>query len=524
MCDEKISYDINFTSFPISDNKILSVDFGIDAIGNVSIDQNNKIKTITRSTVPARYKNSKFILTYPSLPLPTPNKRTVFNPNQLVHQKLSSHFSQASTSEYNEQYNLFAKHHTHLLYKSLQKIDKDNCLEIKDFLTQQSAGRYLNSFLPKKPGFLSFRGAGDIRLTRLAHLFNKYRKIAAIGDLLSDIPYTILTEYIDESLFHECEEYNTNANLRNCIQYYYYNNKTFIICPQGELLNVLTIYELAGLNETIDVLTVVARTFSYAIKGVEIINNNIFIKGDFNIAMLEIVEENNELNLLIIYEKQFDEYIHDTALNQSYINSYYVVAANGNLASVTDSHVSLKPLLPSNGEKKWYTCTCGSFQQTVLVSNEKSAVCYDFRVPDVRPTIHTELPCQNYNRYETLSPVLEWSTRNAHQYYLATSQSLVVCDERYLKTPILKVNHYIDEMPRFISCTELQDDTSLIVLGDYTENESVCIQFMPNGVCTVPMGNNISIECNEPMTTRQPIFKKHLIKSKFLADDELNKQ
>ena len=81
---------------------------------------------------------------------------------------------------------------------------------------------------------------------------------------------------------------------------------------------------------------------------------------------------------------------------------------------------------------------------------------------------YLELPSEYLQRTEQLSPVLTWNPlKPYHQYAVTTDQALLICDERYRKTPVMKINHYMDTPPQFIQTqlSRTSPENCLLVIG-----------------------------------------------------------
>lgn len=121
-------------------------------------------------------------------------------------------------------------------------------------------------------------------------------------------------------------------------------------------------------------------------------------------------------------------------------------------------------------------------------------------------TNYITLPCQYYSRNDQLSPVVQASALNPHLYYTTTSESLVYIDERYTKTPLIKVNHYLKSPPQLNATLPLVDRTELVVIGNFDDRETVCLQMCGSGTVKSDFLSSLQ-KFNQPPVVRQPIWK-----------------
>ena len=130
-----------------------------------------------------------------------------------------------------------------------------------------------------------------------------------------------------------------------------------------------------------------------------------------------------------------------------------------------------------------------------------------FQIPSKTSiTNYVTLPCQYYSRNDQLSPLVQASALNPHLYFVATSESLVYIDERYAKTPLIKVNHYLKSPPQLNATLTLVDGTELVVIGNFDDRETVCLQMCSNGIVKSDFLSSF-VKYNQPPVVRQPIWK-----------------
>ena len=129
-----------------------------------------------------------------------------------------------------------------------------------------------------------------------------------------------------------------------------------------------------------------------------------------------------------------------------------------------------------------------------------------------KPMIYLQLPTEYLNRYELFSPVLFWSPLNIHQYFTATNQTVLLNDERYLKTPAMVVNHYMDSTPRFstsiVTSSVGNTQNMLLILGNYYHKEIVGMNFkLDSTVEQFSFGDDFEVPFRKPLQLDGPLFK-----------------
>ena len=114
------------------------------------------------------------------------------------------------------------------------------------------------------------------------------------------------------------------------------------------------------------------------------------------------------------------------------------------------------------------------------------------------------------NAHHEISPVLFWNPLNQHQYMFTTNQAVVLSDERYLKTPLLVINHYMKSSPRFLQVYVSNESPNvnnlLIVLGNYYDQEIVGLNTTLNNNVSV-MDKDLKLKYKRPLQVSGPIFE-----------------
>lgn len=101
-----------------------------------------------------------------------------------------------------------------------------------------------------------------------------------------------------------------------------------------------------------------------------------------------------------------------------------------------------------------------------------------------------------------MSPAVSRSPLNLHHYVVTSDQSIIVNDERFLKTPVMKINHYMKHCPRHIDIMSLQDDSALITVASYQDSETVSMQICNNFIQDEHgMGYTRMLTAKEPLLT-----------------------
>ena len=307
MADTTCLTYMNLPAIPSQNNKILSVDIGVEGIGNV-FTTDNAVKPITRTSIPKEIKQSVFTLFHPCLPLHKPNDKLTFDSEDLLEVERNWYAkAQLLRSIYEDQYDDFLKCNTDLAFEGLlDSLENDsvNLEEIHEFMNESSIIRFMNRyFLINKSRVpcrsLNYRTKFRPRHKCLLHKYYRKRPIAHIVDSLCEIPNHILQEYLDESIFIEYDMLKGNFNMRHSIASFSTKSENYIICPRGILMTCLCIFKLITVdnedeiednkNNLIDLTEVYSESLPYRINNVYITNNLLLVHGNYTAAVFDIV-------------------------------------------------------------------------------------------------------------------------------------------------------------------------------------------------------------------------------------------
>lgn len=127
----------------------------------------------------------------------------------------------------------------------------------------------------------------------------------------------------------------------------------------------------------------------------------------------------------------------------------------------------------------WYLCEFGPHPRQVLRANPKTVELLDLRDSSSAGKDLMTLPSPHFFEQETFSAV-QRHPENPYHYFLATSQSLVIMDERFQQNPVLKWCHSLESPIKHINVvpnaiTDCQD--VLLVVGGFKNHEVHCHQY-----------------------------------------------
>lgn len=83
-------------------------------------------------------------------------------------------------------------------------------------------------------------------------------------------------------------------------------------------------------------------------------------------------------------------------------------------------------------------------------------------------------------------------------------------DERYLKTPVMAINHYMRSPPRFqqVMHTTAKANNLLLTLGSYEDGEIVGLNFaLDNSLEEVTLSDKLKIPCRKQASLDGPLMK-----------------
>ena len=106
------------------------------------------------------------------------------------------------------------------------------------------------------------------------------------------------------------------------------------------------------------------------------------------------------------------------------------------------------------------------------------------------------LPSSHFSSLECISAV-QRIPENTHHYVVATDQSVVILDDRFVQNPILKWRHHLQNPAQFLQIMHnvFPDcDDAIIVVSGSRYYESHCYQYCPSSIAEVRSSMTLSAE------------------------------
>ena len=126
------------------------------------------------------------------------------------------------------------------------------------------------------------------------------------------------------------------------------------------------------------------------------------------------------------------------------------------------------------------------------------------KAPKTKPsTLILQLPNSYLNRMDKLTRPAALHPSNSHQILLTSEQGLIVMDDRFLRSPLITINHYMRSSPQFLQTLTNEEESAvqtLAFVGGYRYRDTRCIEFEQQ-LARRPTFFNKS---NEDMMTTQP--------------------
>ena len=101
------------------------------------------------------------------------------------------------------------------------------------------------------------------------------------------------------------------------------------------------------------------------------------------------------------------------------------------------------------------------------------------QAPSLFQRLFFSIPSTQVDSFECVSAI-QRHPQNTHHYVLATDQSLMLLDDRFLHHPVLKWRHHNEDPVQFINvtCDAIQgcDDTVLVISGS-NHRQTHCFQY-----------------------------------------------
>lgn len=504
MSESENTKDMYLYALPKLENKILDVGIGTDCIGNISVDRFNSAASFTQKSIPNKISHSKFTIYHPTLPLGPPNNLLCKDLNDILR---TSYFPTliSKKSVYHKQYCWFRSSHHNLLHKSLHQCTTN-------MLMSDSLKKYLNRNLPAVNHCMQYRKNMPSNLIKW--YTNNALNMGILSDFISDIPKNILLEYTDESLFLDAVDLEQNSSLRNCLVMLKCVDRLFLVCASGIMHSDVVVKEIfvpenekaSGNNILLQEKEMAVKQLNYRVNEICYVGDSNFIvniRGDYHDTLLDICISEDSVEIRTFLEFSFNGLIHSSVINPACHEEIMIVASDRSVTVFNGDSSNVKVQNDLFAESvQWQSCLYGNCQETMLVVTENDITGYDFRTPQPKTIQHLKLPCQYLNRVEKLSPAVSRSPLNLHHYVVTSDQSIIVNDERFLKTPVMKINHYMKHCPRHIDIMSLQDDSALITVASYQDSETVSMQICNNFIQDEHgMGYTRMLTAKEPLLT-----------------------
>lgn len=487
--------DTYFQSFSSGSRKILPVGVG-NSLFNLDIEDNGNIEIQSHKS--RKYRNNeKYTAFIPSLPLDAPNPSKYFMPEDFTADHfLSSH-----------------KEKKVLINEQFERLKLGEFLTFHESLYNLGAKKFYSQFLD-----------ASIDATQLK-LDNYKLWQLSFGDI-ADIPKEVVEPLLGASILCEKENFENNYQLKNCLANYEIDGRNIIFCPTGPLLDKVAMKEILidmkdrnmELNSfkmlsCIDLFKIDA---GFHIKEIICFTSLLYIRGDYQVCIYCIEVSATEGKLIIKRRYKFDDLVHSIGVNNDSNLDFFVVFEDQSIYQLVDRPEPKKVVYePNSTVVRWQTCIYGSSRETCLVSNSKEVLMYDFRIKNPVPSVYFDASsCSNVDdKLTELSSAMMRNPSHQHQYFMSNNYNILLCDERYLKRPVLQFNHYLDSPPYFmqmfldgngVTQTEENSYNALLLSAAYRTADSVIHQMFSNGTVDVSFGAGEKLKCSRPATVSLP--------------------
>ncbi|XP_022791777.1 uncharacterized protein LOC111331015 [Stylophora pistillata] len=130
-------------------------------------------------------------------------------------------------------------------------------------------------------------------------------------------------------------------------------------------------------------------------------------------------------------------------------------------------------------ELPWYQCVFATNPRCIALADAKGMNLLDFRAGKLFQRLFFSIPSSEVDPFECVSAI-QRHPQNTHHYVLATDQSLLLIDDRFLQHPVLKWRHHNEDPVQFINvnCDTIQgcNDTVLVISGS-NHRQTHCFQY-----------------------------------------------
>lgn len=151
----------------------------------------------------------------------------------------------------------------------------------------------------------------------------------------------------------------------------------------------------------------------------------------------------------------------------------------------------------NSNDSPWYQCVFAANPQCIAIANAKALDLLDFRAGKLFQWFFFSIPSPQVDSFECISAI-QRHPQNFHHYILATDQSLMLLDDRYLQHPVLKWRHHNEDPVQFIDvvCDAiLQCDDTVLVISGSNHQQTHCFQ--------MSSGSHVSTDTPSASTTQQ---------------------
>ena len=133
-----------------------------------------------------------------------------------------------------------------------------------------------------------------------------------------------------------------------------------------------------------------------------------------------------------------------------------------------------------------------------------------FKAPRKPCQLVLQLPNQFLNRMDKLARPACLHPTNPHSIMLTSEQGLVLLDERFLRSPLITINHYMRDHPQFMCTLSDEVDSALrtmAFLGGRRYQDTRCLEFEQRCVKSTKLYSKISEQdfiTQPPVCTQMP--------------------
>ncbi|XP_031571801.1 uncharacterized protein LOC116305938 isoform X2 [Actinia tenebrosa] len=163
------------------------------------------------------------------------------------------------------------------------------------------------------------------------------------------------------------------------------------------------------------------------------------------------------------------------------------------------------PMVAPKENWPWYQCVYASHPRCILIANSVEADIMDLRASGSFSRNLFSVTSKQVSTLERISAI-QRNPENTHHYVIATDQSLLIMDDRFIQHPVLKWRHHLQDPVQYIEVinSAVPRDTVITVSGSQ-HHETHCFQYNW-GECdvryTFPYGGENLV--NPPVSTVLP--------------------